>query len=544
MPEQICTGVLESVIAKQEAVVGKLRLSSRCWYMSRRIADDYFVTSNSLGFGCNGHVHLASSRAGGGRFAVKSFSLRSLSIAERAELETEVGVALSVDHPNIVRAVDVYEADGRLDLVMECLEGPELYDMVQQSSFSECRAASAIGQTLLALAHMHSRGIVHRDVKLENIKYERDGSDHLKIMDFGVSGFLKDGHLEGDSGTDDYKAPEVWRGRCTDRGDLWSVGVVAFILLSGRMPFSGGGDVLRKRIMRGQYSMDGAHWGSISSEACEFVKSLLEVHATRRISAQEAITHPWIADAVRPDAVHSSTLSALQAFPCLPPLERRSLAIIALSLKSKEEEALRGQFMAIDMGRRGSITLEELQELCSSSGDGNAKWIEEAFTAICSSRAANGVNEIFYTDFLAAMIPAHVQVSDGMLRAAFRKFDTDPCSSATSAALGSVLDEFAEGTDTEGLMCEGNLFRSDDISFDAFVAFMRRSQQRQQITVSNKPKTFFLPCLLGQQEWFDNAKVGGTKTWEGQLDSSVDSRAPAGFQSYMSRSCADSCTVR
>lgn len=518
-------------------------MSGRC-HTARKLADDFIVTSKILGSGCNGEVRLATSRfAAGKEFAVKSFSLRSLSTAERAELEAEVTVSLSLDHPNLVKVVDAYEADGCLDLVMERLEGVELYDMVEKGNFSERSAACAVGQILSALAYMHAKEIVHRDVKLENVMYVQKGSDHLKLIDFGVSDFLKAGFLTGQCGTDDYMAPEVWRGRYTDRCDIWSLGVLTFVLLSGRMPFSGDGDELRKRIVRGKYAIDGEPWRAVSADARSFVQSLLEIHATRRISAREALAHPWIAGVARKDAVNPSTLTALRAFPSLPLFERRSLAMMALSLSSAEEEVLREQFKAFDVSCKGAITLQELKDIATSSGVGDILWVEEAFSSLSSSRGVGGAGEVRYSDFLAAMIPAHVHVSDGMLRLAFRRFDVEASGTLTSRDLSRFIDETVEDTDAEALVREANLSRSGAISFPEFVAFMRGGRWRRESAAPHLPRQFDLPVCLGNTEPCDGAKMSGMKFGEARGFVAAP-RARGGLIPLgENRSCAEDCTA-
>merc|ERR1719410_2203630 len=132
-----------------------------------------------------------SKSAVGDRFAVKSFSLSGISREQRAQLDSEVEIFLAADHPHITRLFHVYEGNGQLVMVMECMEGGELFDrVIERKRFSEGDASEAIRQMLLAINYIHSHSIVHRDLKLENFLYDRKGGDHLKLIDFGFSKFF------------------------------------------------------------------------------------------------------------------------------------------------------------------------------------------------------------------------------------------------------------------------------------------------------------------------------------------------------------------
>merc|ERR1719215_476798 len=142
------------------------------------------------------------------------------------QLKAEVENYLSMDHPHIIRLYDVYESRQELFLVMECAEGGELFArLVEKKRFSEAEASDALRQMLLALNYIHSHGIVHRDVKLENFIYDRHG--HLKLIDFGFSKMWAASANEnmGDSlGTLAYAAPEVLQENYTSQCDMWSLG--------------------------------------------------------------------------------------------------------------------------------------------------------------------------------------------------------------------------------------------------------------------------------------------------------------------------------
>merc|ERR1719433_1595447 len=155
---------------------------------------------------------------------------------------------------------------------MECLEGGELFDrVIERKRFSENDASDAVRQMLLALNYLHSAGIVHRDLKLENFLYDKKGGDHLKLIDFGFSKVWDPNvkmHLS--CGTLSYVAPEVLEKNYGSQCDLWSLGVICYILLSGQMPFAGSESVQTQNIKEGKYQMRPDKWSKVPKEAVHF----------------------------------------------------------------------------------------------------------------------------------------------------------------------------------------------------------------------------------------------------------------------------------
>merc|ERR1719478_982477 len=167
------------------------------------------------------------------------------------------------------------------------MEGGELFHRVtKRRHFTEKDAAEAAFQMLLAVNYIHTHGIVHRDIKLENFLYEKPDSDHLKLIDFGFSHIWEPNtKMALSCGTLAYVAPEVLKKSYTSQCDLWSTGVILFILLAGYMPFSGNERVQRKAIEDGNYSWRADRWKSVSSEAIDLVKRLLEKDPAKRLTA-------------------------------------------------------------------------------------------------------------------------------------------------------------------------------------------------------------------------------------------------------------------
>eukprot|EP00435_Cladocopium_sp_Y103_P063727 s581_g25.t1 len=248
--------------------------------------DDFRFTGKVLGTGCSGAVLQAvdrsaeateASAAPAPKVAIKNYDLDLLDDSQRQRLQGELEVFLSLDHPHIARLLYVYESDNGLSLVMECMEGGELYDRVIHGSGQPGQeAALATWHMLQAISYIHSTGVVHRDLKLENFLYDFKDSDFLKLIDFGFSKFFcMKKKMKEALGTIAYVAPEVLKKRYSGGScDMWSLGVIVYVLLTGEMPFQGKCDVdVATAVMRGSYSWKASHRFRVCKEGRDFVEN-------------------------------------------------------------------------------------------------------------------------------------------------------------------------------------------------------------------------------------------------------------------------------
>ncbi len=184
-------------------------------------------------------------------------------------------------------------------MVTELVEGGELFDEIQRKkAFSEETAADIISQLLSAIAYCHERHIVHRDLKPENILIYSSvgGKIKIKVIDFGTAQtFKSDAKLRATMGTPYYIAPEVLLQSYNEKCDVWSCGVILYILLSGTPPFNGAtDDDIMRAVKKAKYSYSNPVWREISDEAKDLINKMLKYPPEGRISAQDAYTHVWI----------------------------------------------------------------------------------------------------------------------------------------------------------------------------------------------------------------------------------------------------------
>ena len=263
---------------------------------------DYIISSVILGSGRYGTVKECTHRSSGQTFAVKS--VEKSKVGRLEYLQREVHMLSIVDHENIIKMVDCYEDLQYVHIVTENCTGGELYDKVirnvtEDGCLPEGKAARIIKQILRAVSYLHKKNCIHRDIKPENcmFKTSSEGSS-IRLIDFGLSCYHSDEepNLSARVGSCYYMSPQLLLRDYDRSADLWSVGVVAYILLCGYSPFNGDNDQeVIEAIHRCEYTF--VHgWDDVSDDALDFIQSLLIKDPSKRLSADEALIHPWLKD--------------------------------------------------------------------------------------------------------------------------------------------------------------------------------------------------------------------------------------------------------
>lgn len=256
-------------------------------------------------------------------------------------------------HPNVIHLYDVYEDNGGVHLILELCSGGELFDrIVAKASFSESDAAVVIRQLAGGLSALHRANVVHRDLKPENCLFlTRDEQSPLKIMDFGLSS-VEDftDPVVGLFGSIDYVSPEALsRNKITSKSDIWSLGVILYILLSGYPPFIAQSNRQKQQmILNGQFSFYEKTWKNISSSVKQLITSLLKVDPNLRPSAEEILQHPWVTgDQAKEEQMDAEIVSRLQSFNARRKFRAAAMASVlssSFSLKTKKLKSLVGSY--------------------------------------------------------------------------------------------------------------------------------------------------------------------------------------------------------
>ena len=255
-----------------------------------------------LGKGSFAVVHRARKLVDGYFYAIKVIRKRDLNVEELENVQEEVAIMGKIDHPNVVKLFEIYETTQKVYLVMELLEGGELFErIIAKKHFTEATAAHVIRDISSAIAYLHEHGIVHRDLKPENLLF-KDNSDiaTIKITDFGLAKYVGDSmHSKGAGntavGTSQYLAPEVITSRMYGpEGDVWAIGVILYILLSGFPPFYEEDiNLLYDQILKATVDFSDPSWLSVSNDAKRLISSLLVVEPSKRFTAKEILAFNW-----------------------------------------------------------------------------------------------------------------------------------------------------------------------------------------------------------------------------------------------------------
>jgi len=290
-------------------------------------------------------------------------------------LRRELEILRLADHPNIVKHFETYEDEKYFHLVMELCTGGDVLDrLLQTGSMSEEIVATLVRTLLMAINHLHGLGIIHRDLKPDNLLYGSVELDaDVKVIDFGMSNRLQPGfhQLHSMVGTPYYLAPEVLSGTYGKECDVWSLGVVAYVFLSGRQPFPGTElkDVFQK-IVKAEFAFDGVEWESISDNAKDLISRMIKVDPKHRITVEQALRHPWLAPNPRlGDAfVQPRVLQSLKRFKAPKKLQQEAMKIIVKNLSAEEIKDLRNAFIQMDREKTGFISAADLEAAMALGG--------------------------------------------------------------------------------------------------------------------------------------------------------------------------------
>lgn len=466
------------VVVGKVAGRGSLPISSR-YSSSRTLEMDYRLESKVVGSGMSGPVRLASGRVDGRKYAVKSFKKTGMSAIKREELKSETEIYLSLDHPHVARLEMVYETESDLHLVMEYMAGGELYDrLAEKRQYTEEATAEATHQMLLAVAYLHAHKIAHRDLKLENFLYVDPSSSDLKIIDFGFAKFANEGMTQA-CGSIHYVAPEVLAHCYNEKADIWSIGVIVYMLLTGNPPFHGTDDEVLRKIKSGNVRWS-SRYHKLSPLAKDFVTSLLELDPGKRFSAQDALDHPWIKERHRASEVvlHAGIVDNLRKFAHASQFRRNVLSMMAWSMSAEDRIKLRQLFLSIDHGKVGTIRVNDFKNAFCKQFNIDVVEAEELFKRVDTDNN----QEIEYTEFLAAALVGHAQVHGDVLRKTFASFDRNSDGSISCDELKCVLGDTFSDQDIEDLLEEADTSGDGKLDFDEFLAYFEKNESRVERT--------------------------------------------------------------
>jgi calcium-dependent protein kinase len=393
-----------------------------------------------LGEGAYGEVWKVRHKVLGKEFAMKIIEKSPYCVSK--EINNEINILKKLDHPNILKILEFHSTEDKFYIITDfCPEG-ELYNEISnKKEFSESEAAFIIYQILSAIRYCHKMRVIHRDIKPENIMImgrESNGGLIVKLIDFGTARIFSEGNVQkGLVGSSYYIAPEVIDGKYDESCDLWSIGVIMYIMLTGYPPFNGeDDDSILRAVKTGKYDTTLDTYQKLSSNAKDLISKLLKYNPHERITARDALNHPWFKTSELSANYHNSnSLDPNEVRDMLRNLENykndnmlKCAAIAYLVHQNTNIKQCRDAtklFFSIDLNHDGKLEKNELEyaykKYCGlSDGDARQK-AKLIFINIDTDNNGFIENE----EFIRACINPRLFNSYNYLKFAFDYFDND-----------------------------------------------------------------------------------------------------------------------
>ncbi|KAL0652838.1 hypothetical protein Bca4012_095529 [Brassica carinata] len=445
----------------------------------REISQKYKL-GRELGRGEFGVTYLCTDKETEEVFACKSILKKKLRTAVDIEdVRREVEIMRHMpEHPNVVTLKETYEDEHAVHLVMELCEGGELFDRIVARGHYTERAAAVVTKTIMEVVQVcHKHGVMHRDLKPENFLFANNKETApLKAIDFGLSVFFKPGERFNEIvGSPYYMAPEVLKRNYGPEVDIWSAGVILYILLCGVPPFWAETEQgVALAIIRSQLNFRRDPWPKVSENAKDLIRKMLDPDQKRRLTAQQVLDHPWLQNAkTAPNVSLGETVRArLKQFTVMNKLKKRALRVIAEHLSDEEASGLREGFQIMDTNQRGKINIDELKIGLQKLGHA----VPQDDLQILMD--AGDIDKDGYLDcdeFIAISVHLRKMGNDEHLKKAFAFFDQDNNGYIEIEELREALsDEVGTSEEVvEAIIRDVDTDKDGRISYEEFATMMK-----------------------------------------------------------------------
>ncbi|KAL7133967.1 hypothetical protein ABFS83_12G174500 [Erythranthe nasuta] len=445
--------------------------------------EEKYLIDRELGRGEFGVTYLCIERETRDHLACKSISKRKLRTAVDIEdVRREVAIMKHLPkNSSIVTLKEACEDENAVHLVMELCEGGELFDRIVARGHYTERAAAAVMKTIMEVVQLcHKHGVIHRDLKPENFLFaNKKENSPLKAIDFGLSIFFKPGEKFSEIvGSPYYMAPEVLKRNYGPEIDIWSAGVILYILLCGVPPFWAESEQgVAQAIIRGKIDFEREPWPSVSESAKNLVRQMLEPDPKLRLTAKQVLEHSWLQNAknARNVPLGDVVKSRLKQFSLMNRFKRKALRVIADFLSNEEVEGIKEMFGKIDTDNDGVVSTDELK---AGMQKFNPQMAESEVQMLIEAVDTNGKGTLDYDEFLAISLHLRRMANDEHLHKAFSYFDKDGNGYIEPDELRQTLME--DGVD-DCTDVANDIFQEVDtdkvgdgkISYDEFVAMMK-----------------------------------------------------------------------
>jgi len=476
---------------------------------------EYDITEQTLGKGNTAVVKLATHKATGQKVAVKIIRKDLVKAADLTKLDSEIAVTKKIHHPNCIEFYNLFDFSNKLYIVMELATGGELFDrIIAKAHYSETEAAGCFTQLMSAIEYLHSIGIAHRDIKPENVLYHTPAEDSpIKLSDFGLAKAL-----EGDAnhammsmcGTPEYLAPEVIQRKGYGMEcDVWSAGVILYIMLCGEPPFDQGAPMplLFKTIVNQQYSFPNRLWSNISQDAKDVIKKMMVADVSKRLTPRGVLNHPWFKRYQTADlptvqipaaqqrlkdwkAASRRLKGAFSTFAALIRMSSEALSEIPSPAQQKQilakvrsdvkwMQVLRESFDMLDRDRDGTINLQNIADALRAL---NFTKSPEELQSMLERFDVHKTGGIDFDEFCIMMGPAYYMrgsaAHEDELSVIFDAIDIQRTGTINPLELKDVMSRLGQSmTDAELNDMVRHADKNDDgvIDYDDFKSIMMRT---------------------------------------------------------------------
>lgn len=482
-----CSASTDSKVQDEGTATAKKNAITLDWYRFKDMAslatidnlESRYKILKPLGFGASCSVSKVK------RIGADGDALYALKMLEKPTSENdndneylfanEIKVLALLEHENILKLVESFQDANHYYIVTMLYQGGELFDRVADGSFSELDASRLTRDMLGALSSCHTRGVVHRDLKPENFVFEtKSNTSSMKLIDFGCALAVRDDEVVTDvAGSPYYVAPEVINegyvrtGAVWKAADMWSVGVIVFLLVTGYPPFNGDSQALIfRRIKQGQYRIPSQ--SNLSASVQELIKMLLVMEPSKRLTAEQAMKHPWVAGETATDTpLDARVIESLANFRTKCLLKKAVGRALVANMTDKDKAQLEMAFKKFDVDQSGALGADEIGKMMKYLGKGDVN-VNEYMEAV----DADGDGQVDMTEFAQASAIGDLSVNEKQIKASFDMFDKDGDGFVTHQEIEAVCN-FLSPDAVQELISEADADGDNKITFEEWLNAMR-----------------------------------------------------------------------
>eukprot|EP00037_Helgoeca_nana_P023608 m.245689 g.245689 ORF g.245689 m.245689 type:complete len:540 (-) comp26407_c0_seq8:2890-4509(-) len=452
------------------------------------------ISGRPIGKGGTSNVVKVTHKDTKQEYALKIINMHRLTPDKRTQLLREVEIMRSLDHPSIIRIHEVFKTEFTLFIVMEFCTGGELFDDLERCpnmQMAEAEVRDVSGHILRSLAYLHRNGIVHRDLKLENFIFtsKNKATRELKMIDFGYSRtYLEGTYMTSVVGTAFYIAPEVLSLKYGKEADLWSLGCMIYMMITGEIPIPGRTDeevIANVKKSKEKHIKYGTRAGrlvrNLSRECVDFINACMTVDPALRPTAESGLDHPWFKatlSAEEQEQLQRESSIAMEEvgqkitqFKSYSEFKKLALIATSVNLQTEQLNALKTQFVAMDTNHTGTITQEEFMTALSSSSI-PAEEVESLFVTVDQDQTG----QIKYSEFIAACMDEKLFLDQHALISAFNALDLDGDGTITKDELKTLLGDDVSDEALDGLIKGADFHNEGVISKEDFIRAMRGTE--------------------------------------------------------------------